>query len=63
MAYAAAEFTTAIIKGRAGQDVTVPSYVHLSADLEGGKALTTEIGAELEYFSTRVKLGVSVLTN
>ncbi|KAB5593750.1 hypothetical protein CTheo_2830 [Ceratobasidium theobromae] len=57
MAYAAAEFTTAIIKGRDGQDVTVPSYVHLSADLEGGKALTTEIGAELEYFSTRVKLG------
>lgn len=59
MAYAAAEFTTAVLKGLKGEDVIVPSYVHLSADPEGGKALTNEIGADLQYFSTRVKLGVS----
>jgi malate dehydrogenase len=59
MAYAAAEFTTAVLKGLKGEDVTVPSYVHLGADPEGGKALISEIGAELQYFSTRIKLGVS----
>ncbi|CAE6407301.1 unnamed protein product [Rhizoctonia solani] len=57
MAYAAAEFTTAVLKGLKGEDVTVPSYVHLTADPEGGKALQAEIGAELQYFSTRIKLG------
>ncbi|CAE6475929.1 unnamed protein product, partial [Rhizoctonia solani] len=57
MAYAAAEFTTAVLKGLKGEDVTVPSYVHLTADPEGGKALQSEIGTELQYFSTRIKLG------
>ncbi|CAE6531856.1 unnamed protein product [Rhizoctonia solani] len=57
MAYAAAEFTTAVLKGLKGEDVTVPSYVHLTADPEGAKALISEIGAELQYFSTRAKLG------
>ncbi|EUC54113.1 malate dehydrogenase [Rhizoctonia solani AG-3 Rhs1AP] len=57
MAYAAAEFTTAVLKGLKGENVIVPSYVHLTADPEGGKALQSEIGAELEYFSTRIKLG------
>ncbi|CAE6438842.1 unnamed protein product [Rhizoctonia solani] len=57
MAYAAAEFTTAVLKGLKGEDVTVPSYVHLTADPEGAKALQSEIGAELQYFSTRIKLG------
>ncbi|CAE6475048.1 unnamed protein product [Rhizoctonia solani] len=59
MAYAAAEFTQAVLKGLKGEDVTIPSYVHLTADPEGGKALTAEIGSELQYFSTRVKLGPS----
>ena len=59
MAYAAAEFTTAVLKGLKGEDVTVPTYVHLSADPEGGKALISEIGTDLQFFSTRVKLGVS----
>ncbi|CUA77794.1 malate dehydrogenase [Rhizoctonia solani] len=57
MAYAAAEFTTAVLKGLKGEDVTVPSYVHLTADPEGAKDLISEIGAELQYFSTRAKLG------
>ncbi|CAE6394710.1 unnamed protein product [Rhizoctonia solani] len=57
MAYAAAEFTNAVLKGLKGEDVTVPSYVHISADPEGGKALLAEIGDDLQYFSTRVKLG------
>ncbi|ELU37519.1 L-malate dehydrogenase [Rhizoctonia solani AG-1 IA] len=39
MAYAAAEFTNAVLKGLKGEDVIVPSYVHISADPEGGKAL------------------------
>ncbi|KAF8762044.1 Dehydrogenase [Rhizoctonia solani] len=57
MAYAAAEFTNAVLKGLKGEDVIVPSYVHISADPEGGKALLAEIGDDLQYFSTRVKLG------
>ncbi|KAG9125311.1 hypothetical protein FRC07_008147 [Ceratobasidium sp. 392] len=57
MAYAAAEFTAAVLKGLKGGDVTVPSYVHVGADPEGGKALQKEIGADLTYFSTNVKLG------
>ncbi|KAG8757076.1 hypothetical protein FRC12_010400 [Ceratobasidium sp. 428] len=57
MAYAAAEFTNAVLKGLKGEDVTVPTYVHLNADPEGGKLLAKEIGAELTYFSTNVKLG------
>ncbi|KAG8695108.1 hypothetical protein FRC08_008033 [Ceratobasidium sp. 394] len=57
MAYAAAEFTNAVLKGLKGEEVVVPSYVHLAADPEGGKQLVNEIAAELTYFSTNVKLG------
>jgi len=62
MAYAGAKFTEAIIKALSGtKGVIVPSYVNLAADKEGGAAVTKEIGKELEYFSSRVELGVSVL--
>ncbi|QRV85384.1 malate dehydrogenase [Ceratobasidium sp. AG-Ba] len=57
MAYAAAEFTNAVLKGLKGEDVVVPSYVHLKADPAGAQELIKEIGAELTYFSTNVKLG------
>lgn len=61
MAYAGAEFANSLIKALAGgKNIVVPSYVNLTADKEGGAILTKEIGKELEYFSSRVELGVSI---
>lgn len=61
MAYAGAEFAAKLlraIKGEAG--VVAPTFVHLSADAEGGKVIQEEIGTPLEFFSARVELSVRV---
>jgi len=58
MAQAGYLFATHVLDAIMGkQDVTVPTYVSLSADAEGGAALKKELGADLEYFSARVTLG------
>ena len=38
--------------------MTVQAYVSLGAD-SGGEAIKKEIGADLEYFSVNIQLGVS----
>jgi malate dehydrogenase len=61
MAYAAAEFATLVLKALQGEKgIIAPSFVHLSADAEGGTALKKELGKNLEFFSARVELGVGV---
>jgi len=58
MAYAGAEFAEKVLRAFKGEKgIVAPSYVHLSADAEGGKAVQGELGASLDYFSTRVELG------
>jgi hypothetical protein len=58
MAYAGAEFAEAVIKALKGEKgIVVPSYVNLEA-AAGGKDVKGEIGADLEYFSVPVELGV-----
>jgi malate dehydrogenase len=37
---------------------TVQAYINLGADA-GGEAVKKEIGADLEYFSVNIQLGVS----
>jgi hypothetical protein len=59
MAYAGAEFAFKVIKALKGEvGIISPSFVHLSADKEGGEALKKELGQNLEYFSSRVELDV-----
>ena len=59
MAYAGAEFAFKLLRAIKGEKgVVAPSYVHLTADAEGGKKVQEEVGAQLEYFSSRVELGV-----
>jgi len=58
MAYAGAEFAEKVIRALKGEKgIVTPSFVHLSADAEGGKALQGEIGGTLQYFSSNVELG------
>ncbi|KAH8112089.1 NAD-malate dehydrogenase [Phellopilus nigrolimitatus] len=58
MAYAGAEFASKLLRAIKGEKgIVAPSFVHLSADAEGGKVVQKEIGAPLEYFSARVELG------
>jgi len=58
MAYAGAEFASAIIKAYKGEKgIVLPSYVNLSAVKADGEAVKKEIGEELEYFSAPVELG------
>ena len=59
MAYAGAEFAIKVIKALNGQKgIIAPSFVSLTADPAGGEALKKEIGADLEYFSAPIELGV-----
>jgi len=59
MAYAGAEFADKVIKALNGQKgIVAPSYVDLTADKAGGDALKSELGVDIEYFSSRVELGV-----
>jgi malate dehydrogenase len=59
MAYAAAEFAEKVLKAVGGEaGIVTPSFVHLSADKSGGEALKKDIGAELDYFSSNILLGV-----
>lgn len=63
MAYAGAEFAVKVIRAIKGdKDITVPSYVNLTADPEGGAALTKDLGKDLDYFSSPVVLGVSFVS-
>lgn len=60
MAQAGYQFANLIIeaiKGKKG--IVTPSYVNLTADSAGGEAVKKELGADVEYFSVRVELGVS----
>ncbi|KAJ6630133.1 NAD-malate dehydrogenase [Mycena sp. CBHHK59/15] len=58
MAYAGAEFAGKIIRAVKGEKgIVAPTFVALKADPAGGAALTKELGAELEYFSSNVELG------
>ncbi|PAV15801.1 NAD-malate dehydrogenase [Pyrrhoderma noxium] len=60
MAYAGAEFAFKLLRAIKGEKgVIAPSYVHLTADAEGGKKVQEEVGAQLEYFSSRVELGAN----
>ncbi|KAJ7756202.1 NAD-malate dehydrogenase [Mycena metata] len=58
MAYAGAEFAGKILRALKGEKgIVVPSFVPLAADPAGAAALTKELGAELEFFSSNVELG------
>jgi len=58
---AGAKFASLVIRASKGEKGLIsPSYVSLSAEPEGGKAVVKELGGkELEFFSVRVELGVS----
>jgi malate dehydrogenase len=59
MAYAGAEFAAKVLKALSGEaGIVTPSFVHLSADKGGGEALKKDIGADLDYFSSNISLGV-----
>ncbi|KAM5535597.1 hypothetical protein V8D89_010764 [Ganoderma adspersum] len=58
MAYAGVEFANKIIRAVKGEKgIVAPSFVHLSADKDGGEALKKEIGRDLDYFSAPIELG------
>ena len=60
MAYAGAAFTEKLLRALKGETgLVAPTFVHLDADVEGGKTVKSEIGAPLDFFATRVELGVS----
>lgn len=62
MAQAGYQFATYIIDAIEGKKgIVSPSYVNLEADRDGGEAVKKELGAEVEYFSARVELGVSIV--
>lgn len=61
MAFAGAQFAEKVIRALKGEKgIVTPSFVHLTADVEGGKALQSELGGTVQYFSSNVELGVSV---
>ncbi|KAJ7889951.1 NAD-malate dehydrogenase [Mycena olivaceomarginata] len=58
MAYAGFEFANKVIRAIKGEKgIVAPSFVALKADPAGAEALTKELGAELEFFSSNVELG------
>ncbi|KAI5118620.1 hypothetical protein M0805_006988 [Coniferiporia weirii] len=60
MAYAGADFASKLLRAIKGETgIVAPTFVHLTADAEGGKAVQGEIGEALEYFSARVELGAN----
>ena len=62
MAYAGAEFAEKILRAIKGETgITAPTYVNLTSDPSGGEALKKELGKEIEYFSSVVELGVSLV--
>lgn len=62
MAYAGAEFAGKVIRALKGEKgIVVPTFVNLAADKVGGEALKKELGKDIEYFSARVELGVSLM--
>lgn len=59
MAYAGAEFAEKIVKALNGEKgIVTPTFVSLSSDKSGGEFVQKELGKDIEYFSTRVELGV-----
>jgi len=58
MAYAGAEFCSNVLQAIAGKKVSTIGFVHLSADKAGGEHLTKELGEHLDYFSSRIDIGV-----
>lgn len=60
MAFAGAAFAEKALRALAGEKgIVSPSFVHLSADKEGGDKVKSEIGKDLAFFSIPVELGVS----
>lgn len=59
---AGAEFAEFVLQAAYGSQKgkVVQSYVSLGADA-GGKEIKKEIGADLDYFSVNVELGVSAI--
>jgi len=58
MAYAGFDFANKIVRAIKGEKgIVAPSFVALKADPAGGAALSKELGAELEFFSSNVELG------
>jgi len=58
MAYAGAEFAFKVLRALSGEKgIVSPSYVHLSADANGGGVIHKELGRAVEYFSAPVELG------
>jgi hypothetical protein len=58
MAFAGAEFAAKVLRALAGEKgIVAPSFVHLSADAEGGNVIKSEIGQPLDFFSSRVEIG------
>ena len=57
------EFALKVLRALKGETgVVAPSFVHLSADSEGGERVRKELGEEgLEYFSVPVEIGVCAL--
>ena len=60
MAYAGAEFCSKILEAIKGKKVSTIGFVHLSADKIGGELLSKEIGEHLDYFSSRLDIGVCI---
>lgn len=61
MAYAGAEFASKVLRAVKGEKgIIAPSFVNLAADKTGGDELKKELGHNLDYFSSRVELGVCV---
>ncbi|KAH7927194.1 malate dehydrogenase [Leucogyrophana mollusca] len=59
MAFAGAEFVGKVLRAKGGEKgIVAPTFVNLIADAEGGAKLKAELGAEVEYFSAPVELGV-----
>jgi len=58
MAYAGAEFAFKVLRALSGEKgIISPSYVHLSADPNGGGVVQKELGRPVEYFSAPIELG------
>jgi malate dehydrogenase len=60
MAYAGAEFCSKVLQAIKGKKVSTIGFVHLSADKTGGELLAKEVGEHLDYFSSRIDIGVCI---
>ena len=64
MAYAGAQFAEKALRALKGEKgIIAPTYIYLSAGIKGGEEVKSEIGANLDYFSAPVELGVGTLTS